>query len=70
MSANSEDRMSIQQRHVLACPHCKTPIEGRLFDSLNASRHPHFRELLLTRGLHRFEWAGCGNSIEIDKSLL
>jgi CpXC protein len=62
--------VSIQHRHVLACPHCKTPIEGRLFDSLNASRHPHFRELLLTRRLHRFECAGCGNGIEIDKSLL
>ncbi len=62
--------MSIQNRNVLECPRCGTGLEGRLFESLNADRHPHFRELLVERRLHRFQCMGCNQVIEVEKPLM
>ncbi|MBT9560781.1 MAG: CpXC domain-containing protein [Myxococcales bacterium] len=62
--------MSIQERHVIACPACQAELEGQLVDSLNARRHPHLREALLARRLHVFDCTVCGHALEVDKPLL
>jgi hypothetical protein len=39
-------------------------------DSLNAERHPHLREELLERTLHRFQCGGCGRHLIADKAMM
>jgi hypothetical protein len=45
--------MSITHRERFSCS-CGAAVEAFVADSLNAGRHPHLKELLLARQLHRF----------------
>jgi CpXC motif protein len=60
--------MSITHQERFACS-CGAVVEALVADSLNAGRHPHLKELLLARQLHRFRCAGCGSEFVVDKPL-
>jgi hypothetical protein len=60
--------MSITHQERFICT-CGTTVEAMVADSLNAGRHPHLKQLLLDRELHRYRCAGCGAVFVVDKPL-
>jgi hypothetical protein len=61
--------MSILHTHEVTCD-CGAVVAMMCCDSLNAERHPHLREALLERTLHRFQCGGCGAFLVADKRMM
>lgn len=61
--------MSQTQTHEVRC-RCGAAVSVFCADSINAERHPHMRDAILSRTLHVFQCGACGGSLAIDKSLL
>lgn len=57
--------MSITDKEVLRCP-CGQEHAVMIVKSLNAGRHPHLREQVLERTLHRFECPSCQQKLIVD----
>ncbi len=60
--------MSITHKEVLHCP-CGRDHSVVVVKSLNATRHPHLREQVLARQLHRFACESCKRWLVIDTEL-
>jgi CpXC protein len=61
--------MSQTATHEVRC-RCGATVSVFCADSINAERHPHMRDAILSRTLHVFQCAACHTSIAVDKSLL
>jgi len=61
--------MSITRTDRVTC-RCGTPVEVFVADSLNAGRHPHLKDALIQRTLHRFQCAVCDQILIIEKDML
>jgi len=61
--------MSQTQTHEVRC-RCGATVSVFCADSINAERHPHMRDAILSRSLHVFRCGACGSSLSVDKSLL
>jgi hypothetical protein len=62
--------MSITRAVSIACSACGVELRTDVVDSLNAGRHPHLRERLLARRLHRFVCGACEGPISVDKEVV
>ncbi|HEX7840333.1 MAG TPA: CpXC domain-containing protein [Kofleriaceae bacterium] len=61
--------MSQTQTHEVRC-RCGATVSVFCADSINAERHPHMRDAILSRTLHVFRCGACGGSLTVDKALL
>lgn len=61
--------MSQTATHEVRC-RCGATVSVFCADSINAERHPHMRDAILSRTLHVFQCAACLGSIAVDKPLL
>jgi hypothetical protein len=61
--------MSQTQSHEVRC-RCGATVSVFCADSINAERHPHMRDAILSRTLHVFRCGACGSSLTVDKPLL
>jgi len=61
--------MSQTATHEVRC-RCGATVSVFCADSINAERHPHMRDAILSRTLHVFRCGACGSSIAVDKPLL
>jgi len=61
--------MSQTATHEVRC-RCGATVSVFCADSINAERHPHMRDAILSRTLHVFQCAACLTSISVEKSLL
>jgi hypothetical protein len=61
--------MSQTATHEVRC-RCGATVSVFCADSINAERHPHMRDAILSRTLHVFQCAACLTSISVDKPLL
>ena len=60
--------MSITGNERVTCL-CGAPVEVTLAESINAARHPHLREMVLARTLHRFACGSCARTLVFEKAL-
>jgi CpXC protein len=61
--------MSRTATHDVSC-RCGATVSVFCADSINAERHPHMRDAILSRMLHVFRCAACAAPLTVDKSLL
>jgi hypothetical protein len=61
--------MSQTATHEVRC-RCGATVSVFCADSINAERHPHMRDAVLSRTLHVFQCAVCLGAIAVDKPLL
>lgn len=61
--------MSQTATHEVRC-RCGANVSVFCADSINAERHPHMRDAILSRTLHVFQCAACLGSITVDKPVL
>jgi hypothetical protein len=61
--------MSQTQAHEVRC-RCGATVSVFCADSINAERHPHMRDAILSRTLHVFQCAACLGTITVDKPVL
>src|ERR1700759_175994 len=61
--------MSQTANHEVRC-RCGAAVSVFCADSINAERHPHMRDAILSRTLHVFRCGACGRSLSGGKPLL
>src|SRR4051794_30365485 len=60
--------MSITSTQQIPCV-CGAPVDVTLAESINAVRHPHLRNMVFERRLHRFECGACARVLHFEKEL-
>lgn len=62
--------MSLPRHVEITCPQCNTTQEMTLWDSVNATEHPHLKEEILEQRLNAFFCSQCDYHGSVDNSVL